>query len=212
MKKFPRHEIELFHLATDSKPSVPMVENIAVHAGFPSPVDDAYMSQPIDLNKELIAHPATSFIVRVVGDSMIEEGIEQGDLLVAKAPFDGRICHQAEITDMSKLLIGDYLNRVGSSITESDLERMSMEEICRSMHIASGPTEFFKPKNVGLLFFSHNAEKYIPYARIEIVHFHDDVGDHFDEKVLHGPIHLQYDEAMRYLNSVLVEKVMKVEG
>ena len=132
--------------------------------------------------------------------------------LAAKVPFDDRICHQAEITDMSKLLIGDYLNRVGSSITESDLERMSMEEICRSMHIASGPTEFFKPKNVGLLFFSRNAEKYIPYARIEIVHFHDEVGDHFDEKVLHGPIHLQYDEAMRYLNSVLVEKVMKVKG
>ncbi|MBQ0056358.1 MAG: putative DNA binding domain-containing protein [Bacteroidales bacterium] len=132
--------------------------------------------------------------------------------LAAKVPFDDRICHQASITDMSKLLIGDYLNRVGSSITESDLERMSMEEICRSMHIASGSTEFFKPKNVGLLFFSRKAEEYIPYARIEIVHFHDEVGDHFDEKVLHGPIHLQYEEAMRYLNEMLVEKVMKVKG
>lgn len=55
MKKFPRHEIELFHIATDSKPSVPMVENIAVHAGFPSLMDEAYLSQPIEQNKEQIA-------------------------------------------------------------------------------------------------------------------------------------------------------------
>lgn len=95
MKKNVHHEIELYHIATDSKPSVTMVENMSVHAGFPSPVDDAYMSQPIDLNKELIAHPATSFVVRVVGDSMIDEGIEQGDLLVVDRslfPTEKNIC------------------------------------------------------------------------------------------------------------------------
>jgi len=71
-----------FHpLATGTEPSVPIVDS-AVHAGFPSPVDDAYMLQPIDLNKELIKHQATSYLVRVVGDSMIDEGVEEGDLLV----------------------------------------------------------------------------------------------------------------------------------
>lgn len=40
------------------------------------------MQQPIDLNVELIKHPAASYIVRVVGDSMIDEGVEEGDLLV----------------------------------------------------------------------------------------------------------------------------------
>ena len=50
-----------------------------------------------------------------------------------------------------------------------------VEFIPRRTDIASGSTEFFKPKNVGLLFFSRKAEDYIPYARIEIVHFHDDV-------------------------------------
>lgn len=34
--------------------------------------------------------------------------------LAAKVPFDDLICHQASVTDMSKLLIDDYLNRVGS--------------------------------------------------------------------------------------------------
>ena len=79
MKKQP--SFEFFPLATDTKPSVPM-SDVPVHAGFPCPVDDAYMQQPIDLNEELIKHPSTTYLVRVVGDSMIDESIEEGDLLV----------------------------------------------------------------------------------------------------------------------------------
>lgn len=132
--------------------------------------------------------------------------------LAAKVPFDDRICHEATVQDMSKLLISDYLQRVGSSITDSDLEHITIEELARTMHLASGSSEYLRPKNVGLLMFCRKPEDFIPYARIEIVHFHDDVGDHFDEKVLHGPIYLQYYEAMQYLQSLLVEKVMKVRG
>lgn len=43
-----------------------------IRAGFPSPAQD-YMDQAIDLNKELIRHPASTFLGRVVGDSMREE-------------------------------------------------------------------------------------------------------------------------------------------
>ena len=52
-----------------------------IRAGFPSPAQD-YMEQAIDLNKELIKHPASTFFGRVVGDSMRDEGIEEGDILV----------------------------------------------------------------------------------------------------------------------------------
>lgn len=79
MKKRP--QLEFYPLATDSQPSIPMA-GVEVHAGFPCPVDDAYMSQPIDLNKELIKHPASSYLVKVIGDSMIDEGVEEGDMLV----------------------------------------------------------------------------------------------------------------------------------
>lgn len=71
-----------YSVATDTDTTVQMLDEALVHAGFPSPVDDAYISQPIDLNRELVTHPATSFILRVVGDSMIDEGIDDGDLIV----------------------------------------------------------------------------------------------------------------------------------
>lgn len=52
-----------------------------VHAGFPSPAQD-YMNTSIDLNKELVRHPAATFFAKVVGDSMIDAGVEEGDILV----------------------------------------------------------------------------------------------------------------------------------
>ena len=44
--------------------------NVKVQAGFPSPAMD-YMEERIDLNKTLIKHPLSTFIVECTGDSMI---------------------------------------------------------------------------------------------------------------------------------------------
>ena len=77
-----RPELEFYPAVEQSDVTVPYIETAKVHAGFPSPVDTAYLNQPIDLNKELIRNPSTSFIVKVVGNSMIDEGIEEGDMLV----------------------------------------------------------------------------------------------------------------------------------
>ncbi len=62
-----------------------------IQAGFPSPAQD-YISETIDLNRELIRHPAATFYGRVSGDSMIGDGIESGDILVIDRsiePSDG---------------------------------------------------------------------------------------------------------------------------
>lgn len=49
--------------------------------GFPSPAQD-YVEQTIDLNQLCIAHPAATYFVRAAGDSMVEHGIRDGDLLI----------------------------------------------------------------------------------------------------------------------------------
>jgi DNA polymerase V len=64
-----------------------------IRAGFPSPAQD-YMADSIDLNKELVLHPATTFYARAVGNSMTGFGISEGDLLVIDKsiePVDGDI-------------------------------------------------------------------------------------------------------------------------
>ena len=52
-----------------------------VQCGFPSPAAD-YVEQRIDLNELLVAHPSSTYFVKAAGDSMIEGGISDGDLLV----------------------------------------------------------------------------------------------------------------------------------
>ena len=52
-----------------------------VRAGFPSPADD-YIEKQLDLNEHLIKHPAATFILKAIGNSMINAGIFPGDLLI----------------------------------------------------------------------------------------------------------------------------------
>lgn len=74
-----------------------------IKAGFPSPAQD-YISESIDLNKDLIDHPAATFYGRVTGDSMAEEGITEGDILVidrSLEPEEGDLavcCIEGEFT------------------------------------------------------------------------------------------------------------------
>ena len=68
---------------------LPGMAQSGIHAGFPSPATD-YMTQAIDLNKELVRHPAATFYGRVVGDSMIDAGVEEGDILVIDKSLEPR--------------------------------------------------------------------------------------------------------------------------
>ena len=52
-----------------------------ISAGFPSPAQD-FLDAPIDLNKELIRNPSSTFYARVNGQSMENMGIDSGDLVV----------------------------------------------------------------------------------------------------------------------------------
>jgi DNA polymerase V len=59
---------------------LPMVQ-LSLQAGFPSPADDFAVKRH-DLNELLITHPLATFFWRVSGKSMVEAGIDDGDILV----------------------------------------------------------------------------------------------------------------------------------
>ena len=52
-----------------------------VPAGFPSPADD-HIEKRLDLNEYLIKKSDTTFFVKIKGDSMIEAGINDGDMVI----------------------------------------------------------------------------------------------------------------------------------
>lgn len=82
--------INIFVAQTDQQHELPISE-AGVSAGFPSPADD-FMGLKLDLNRELIKNPASTFYARVSGESMIDDGVDNGDILVidkSVAAYDG---------------------------------------------------------------------------------------------------------------------------
>jgi DNA polymerase V len=55
--------------------------NSNIPAGFPSPAND-YLEETIDLNKEFIQHPLSTFIITTEGDSMINAFIPNKAMLL----------------------------------------------------------------------------------------------------------------------------------
>lgn len=71
---------EIYFAKTTSSIHIPFFET-RVQAGYPSPADE-YSEGSLDLNEYLLPHKATTFYVRVTGDSMEDAGISPGDMLI----------------------------------------------------------------------------------------------------------------------------------
>ncbi len=129
--------------------------------------------------------------------------------LTHNIPFDDRINAKADITDLKLPLIRNYLQEVNSNLI-SQIENKSIKDIADSLRIADGPKEYYKPLNVGLLFFNDGPENFFPYCQIEVVNIPDPTGQGMEERVFKGPIDQQLKDVLRYIkNNVIVEKVFK---
>lgn len=73
-------------------PALPLA-GCRVRAGFPSPADD-HLDTELNLHAHVVKRPAATFFVRAEGDSMLGDGIHDGDLLVVDRslePTPGRV-------------------------------------------------------------------------------------------------------------------------
>ncbi len=84
-----------------------------VKAGFPSPASD-YVQNRIDLNTLLIRHPATTYLVEVEGDSMIDIGIYPNDILIVDRSLTA--CHKDVVIALidegftaKQLILGEHI-------------------------------------------------------------------------------------------------------
>ena len=80
------------HLSLTSQSfAIPMVGS--VKAGFPSPEEEA-LCDIMSMDEYLITKPESSFLLKVSGDSMIGEGIMEGDLVIiekGRTPKNGDV-------------------------------------------------------------------------------------------------------------------------
>lgn len=60
-----------------------------IKAGFPSPAQD-YLTDSIDLNRDIIKNKESTFYARVSGDSMKDAGISDGDIVVVDKALEAK--------------------------------------------------------------------------------------------------------------------------
>ena len=157
-------------------------------------------------NKERIHY------IRKASSTIAPSDDEEKDLfnLANRVPFDDRVNHQAEITDLNITLIQNYLREIGSSLYEKSITG-DFTELCSDMNIISILPEYVKPKNVGLMFFCAQPDKFFPFTQIDVVQFPDGLGgDNIIENTFKGPIHHQLREALQFIkNSIVTKKIVK---
>jgi len=163
-------------------------------------------------NGKAVATKERAYFIRKMSSTIRPSHDEISDLftLSNKIPFDDRINHEAELTDLNITLIQSYLREIGSSLYEES-KSMSLDELCASMNIINSLPEYTKPKNVALMFFCLEPQKFFPYAQIDVVNFPEGAGgDNIVEKIFTGPLHQQLREALLYIkNSIITEKIVK---
>jgi DNA polymerase V len=92
LKLYIGNVIDIFSADTETELALPFVDD-GISAGFPSPALD-FVDLSIDLNKYLIKNPSATFYGKVKGDSLINAGIHNGDLLIidrSLEPTNGKI-------------------------------------------------------------------------------------------------------------------------
>ena len=174
--------------------------------------DSRPYSSPKTMTKD---NQERSYYIRKGSATVIPNDDELKDLftLANRTPFDDRVNHIAEISDLNYTLIKSYLKEIGSSLYEA-ADSMSFAELCANMNLISTLPEYTKPRNVGLMFFNSDPDKFFPYAQIDVVQFPEgDAGDTIIEQTFKGPLHEQLRAALRYIRNVIItEKVVKVPG
>ena len=108
MNKFVPHSID----TTNSYVTELMGE---VKAGFPSPAED--IREKLDLIKLLVKHKAATFFFRVDGVSMVDSGMDEGDILIVDRAIDAynnckAVCYIDGEYTVKRVEMGDNMVRL----------------------------------------------------------------------------------------------------
>lgn len=124
----------------------------------------------------------------------------------ARVPFDDRRANGATNAEMSITLVRQFLHDVQSQL----LDEQDTERVFRSMQIVSPVNGHTIPRNVGLLFFSNEPQRWFRGARIEVVEFPDEAGGNvLAERVFDGPIHEQVRQCLAHLEGLTTRHLEK---
>lgn len=151
------------------------------------------------------------FYIRYGSSSVEAEGEQLDELrdMANRVPFDDRGNADIQLSDISPLLMKDYLINVHSKLQDVDLVNHQMD-VLEQMDLLDGATEHRTIKNVAAMMFSEHPEKFFKTTQVEIVIFpdgRDNNPDHIIEvSPIRGAVPKMIGETMTYLRTNIIKE------
>jgi ATP-dependent DNA helicase RecG len=153
-----------------------------------------------------------NFRIRYRSNSIVPNDEQETELiqLTAKIPFDDRVHTHFSVDELDYSLMREHLAKTKSKLYEASTT-MKTAELADKMNLSQGAKEHLFPKNVGLLMFTEDPEKYFKGVKIDVVEFPKGPGSkEFDEQPFTGPIQQQLTDVLAYIKKYIIkEKVIK---
>jgi DNA polymerase V len=123
---------------------------IAATVGVTSALENTSSAEPIDLHCLLVPKPSESFTVRVIGDSMNQAGIQEGDLLVVQKISDLSL----QLTDGAIVVAFVDGNETVKRYNKKGNRSFLVPESSNKLHQALELKECMDVQIVGIVFYS----------------------------------------------------------
>ena len=154
------------------------------------------------------------YYIRSGSSSIIAKGEVLDELrdMANRVPFDERPNPNIAMSDISMVLLRDYLATIGSKLEES-LFTQPLVQTLEQMELMTGPTENRLIKNVAAMMFCEHPEKFFKYTQVDIVIFPEGRikgPNNFSETTIHGSVPQLVNGTLTYLkNTIIREFVIK---
>lgn len=150
------------------------------------------------------------YFIRKYANS-VRANLEEQQELIALAnqiPFDDRANTQFAIDNISMMLVKEYLVTIKSKLANQIGKKPDIE-ILGQMELTSGPAEHIYPRNVSLMMFSDNPDRYFPATRVELVYFpFGEAGEFIEYPTITGPIPDQIKRTLDFLKANVLQEIV----
>ena len=168
--------------------------------------------RPYKLPDQITAKQKTyNYYIRYNSSSIVPKDEYERELinLANRMPFDDRGNDDIKLTDISPLLLHDYLVKVKSSLADISLTD-HMEDVLEQMDLLEAVPEGWRIKNVAAMMFSEQPDRFFRQTQIEIVLFPEgrekNPNNLIEVEPIRGSVPQMIEKTLSYLKTNIVKK------
>ena len=170
------------------------------------------INRPYSVMESVVAaRSVPKFYVRSKSSTIEAKGeiLDEVRELANRVPFDERGNDKIRIEDISGIRVYEYLKNVNSKLSE-EFGRKSLMDILDEMDLLVGPSENRLIKNVAVMMFCDNPERFFPVTQVDIVYFPEGSIENPDVMIevpkIVGPIPKIITETLSYLRTNVIKQ------